>query len=35
MKFGEVFPADLKVLSGDTESRLQHRYAEVIQDLFS
>ena len=33
--FGEVIAADLKVLSEDTESRLQHRHAVVVQNLFS
>ena len=34
-KNGDAFTADLKVLSDENESGLQHRYAVVVQDLSS
>ena len=32
--FGDVKSADHKVLSEENESRLRHRYAVVVQDLY-
>ena len=32
-RFGDMITADHKVLIEDHESRLQHRYAVVVQDL--
>ena len=31
--FGDAFTADHKVLSEENESRLQHRYADVVRDV--
>ena len=33
--FGDAMTADHKVLSEENESRLQHRYAAVVEDLYS
>ena len=33
--FGDAITADRKFLNGETESRLQHRHADVVQDLDS
>ena len=32
-QFGDKIPADQKILNEERESRLQHRYAFVVQDL--
>ena len=34
-KYGGVVMVDHKVSSAENESRLQHRYAVVVQDLYS
>ena len=34
-KEGDAFTADQKVVNEENESRLQHRYAGVVQDLYS
>ena len=34
-QFAEVIAADHTVLNEDHESRLQHRYAVVVQDFYS
>ena len=34
-KFADIVSADQKILNEDSESRLHHRYAVVVRDLFA